>query len=105
MKVDMFDIPELKKKLLVQLTTEEFIAVLSDTLLITMKHASQIKIDPSEPELIFGLSGLKRLLNCSQVTAQRIKNSGKLHGCFYQVERKIVFDKAKVLAALKMDKK
>jgi hypothetical protein len=105
MKIEMFDIPELKKKLLVQLTTEEFIAVLSDTLLLTMKHANQIGIESKEPELIFGLSGLKRLLNCSPVTAQRIKNSGKLTGCFYQVERKIVFDKAKVLAALKIDKR
>lgn len=52
-------------------------------------------------QYVYGLSGLRQLIGCSHVTAQRIKDSGKLKGCFSQVGRKLVFDADAVLNALK----
>lgn len=49
-------------------------------------------------KLIYSMQGLATLLNCSTVTAQSIKNSGKIP--YMQVGRKIIFDADKVLAAL-----
>jgi excisionase family DNA binding protein len=47
---------------------------------------------------IYGISGLARLLGCSNPTAQKIKNSGKIP--FVQVGRKIIFNEDKVIEAL-----
>ena len=96
-----FDVEELKKRPLISLTAEENSAVLVDAFLQAHKIANQAEKSSTEPKLIYGLPGLSKLLKCSHVTAQRIKNSGKLRGCFSQVGRKIVFDEAKVLTALK----
>lgn len=98
---EFFDIEELKRRPLISLTAEENSAVLVDAFLTAHKIANNYEKTTSEQKLIYGLAGLSRLLNCSHVTAQRIKNSGKLKGCFSQVGRKIVFDEAKVLTALK----
>jgi len=55
---------------------------------------------PTDHEpLIYGIKGLADFLHCSTVTAQKIKNSGKLS--FSQAERTIIFNKAEVLEALK----
>jgi len=96
-----FDIEELKKRPVISLSGEQHSAVLMEAFLEAHREANQTEIKANETKLIYGLAGLRRLLNCSQVTAQRIKNSGKLKGCFYQSGRKIVFDEAKVLTALK----
>jgi len=101
MNNQFFDIEELKKRPVVSLSGEEHGAVLTEVFLSAHKKANETEIKANETKLIYGLAGLRRLLNCSPVTAQRIKNSGKLKGCFYQSGRKIVFDEAKVLTALK----
>jgi len=101
MKTKFFDIEELKTRPLISLTAEENSAVLVDAFLQAHQIARQTEKNSNEQKLIYGLPGLSKLLNCSHVTAQRIKNSGKLRGCYSQVGRKIVFDEAKVLAALK----
>lgn len=58
---------------------------------------------PTLPErrYVHGLSGLCKLLNCCHTTAQSLKNSGVLKGCYSQVGRKLVFDADAVLEALK----
>jgi len=96
-----FDVEELKTRPLISLTAEENSAVLVDAFMTAHRIANQTENKTNEQKLIYGLPGLSRLLNCSHVTAQRVKNSGKLAGAFCQVGRKIVFDEAKVLAALK----
>ena len=98
---DFFDVEELKKRPVVSLSGEEHSAVLMEAILTAHKVANQTEIKANETKLIRGLTGLQRLLNCSPVTAQRIKSSGKLKGCYYQSGRTIVFDEAKVLTALK----
>ena len=100
MKTKIFDIEELKQRPLISLTAEENSAVLVDAFLQAHKIANQAENKANEQKLIYGLPGLSQLLKCSHVTAQRIKNSGKLNGCYSQVGRKIVFDEAKVLKAL-----
>lgn len=101
MKTQIFDIEELKTRPLISLTAEENSAVLVEAFLKAHRFANQTENKANEVKLIYGLPGLSKLLNCSHVTAQRIKNSGKLRGCYSQVGRKIVFDEVKVLAALK----
>lgn len=54
----------------------------------------------SSPALVYGLRGLRELLNVSHVTACRIKQSEALKGTFSQAGRKIVFDRDAVLKAL-----
>jgi len=100
MKTIIFNIEELKSRPLISLTAEENSAVLVDAFLQAHKIANQTEKSSNEQKLIYGLHGLSKLLNCSHVTSQRIKNSGKLKGCFSQVGRKIVFDEGKVLNAL-----
>jgi hypothetical protein len=56
----------------------------------------------TEP-LIFGISGLAEFLHVTNVTAQRIKNSGKIP--FSQAERTIIFNKEDVLKALSNKKR
>jgi excisionase family DNA binding protein len=62
----------------------------------------QQKIEPTEKKYIYGISGLARLLNCSNPTAQRIKDSGKIP--YTQVGRKLIFDSEEVLKALNRKK-
>ena len=47
---------------------------------------------------LFSMQELADFLGCTTVTAQKIKNSGKLP--YYQIGRKVIFDTDKVLAAL-----
>jgi len=101
MNTKIFDIEELKLRPLISLTAEENSAVLVDAFLQAHKIANQSEIKTKERKYAYGLHGLMGLMNCSHVTAQRVKNSGKLKGCFSQIGRKIVFDEEKVLAALR----
>jgi len=50
------------------------------------------------PELLYSIKDLADFLHCSPVTAQRIKNSGKIR--YKQFGRKVVFDRSEVLADL-----
>ena len=101
MRTTIFDVEELKTRPLISLTAEEGSVVIVDAFMKAYRIACQTEIKGNEVKLAYGLLGLERLLNCSHVTAQRIKNSGKLKGCFSQVGRKIIFDEVKVLTALK----
>lgn len=52
----------------------------------------------TERRLLHSMSELAQLLGCSTMTAQTIKNSGKIP--YIQVGRKLIFDVDKVLSAL-----
>lgn len=52
--------------------------------------------------LIYGLAGLMELLHVSKSTAYRIKRSGILDKCCYQVGRTVVFNKDEVLETLRV---
>ena len=41
---------------------------------------------------VYGIKGISRLLNCSLITAQRIKSSGKINAALRQIGRKIIVD-------------
>ena len=51
-----------------------------------------------ESKKLYSMQELADFLGCSTVTAQTIKNSGKIP--YYQIGRKCIFDTDKVLAAL-----
>jgi hypothetical protein len=91
----MYNLLELKSKPLWQMTGDEFLAL-----------TGQVQQTPSKDVLnqnkryVYGLSGLRELLGCCHVTAQRIKDSGKINGCFSQVGRKLIFDADAVLIKL-----
>jgi hypothetical protein len=66
---------------------------------------ASIKQQPTvnDPEAyIYGINGLAKFLNVSTVTAQSIKNSGKIP-CS-QIQRTIIFEKSKIIEALSINK-
>jgi hypothetical protein len=79
-----------------QLTVEEFITLLKEN---GVGMGTQTVIQPEQPtkNYVYGLNGLATLLDCSKVTAQKIKKSGQIDSCFSQIGRKLVFDADKVL--------
>lgn len=87
----------LKQKPLWQMTGAEFLKLLQPP--GTKKTVLDTTSDGKR--YVYGLSGLRQLIGCSHVTAQRVKDSGKITGCFSQVGRKLIFDADAVINALK----
>ncbi len=56
-------------------------------------------VEVKERKLVYGISGLAAILDCSVPTAQKLKNEGKVP--YFQEGRKIVFDVDQVLDAIK----
>jgi len=52
----------------------------------------------SEPKILYSIGALADFLNCSQPTAQKLKNSGRIP--YRQIGRKVMFDTAEVLKAM-----
>lgn len=86
--------------LLIQISRDEIKAMIIEAVREAMSGKSDEKATSSSSptEYVYGIGGLARLLNCSNPTAQRIKDSGKIP--FTQVGRKLIFDVNKVLTAL-----
>lgn len=63
-----------------------------------MSNLNQYSETAESRKLLYSMQALADLLGCSTVTAQSIKNSGKIP--FMQVGRKCIFDADKVLSAL-----
>lgn len=81
---------------------ESRLEVLEDLLIELQKANSQKKSETSfEP--IRGIHGLAQFLGVSPVTAQKLKNSGKIP--FAQFDRVVLFDPVKVLTALESNYK
>jgi hypothetical protein len=66
-----------------QLTVGELKSILKNDTPVTEKK---------EKKLVYGLTGIAELFNCSMSTAHRIKKSGKINKAITQVGRKIVVD-------------
>jgi len=60
--------------------------------------SDQISTGIENKKLLYSIQALANLLGCSTVTAQTIKNNGKIP--YMQVGRKCIFDAEKVLKAL-----
>lgn len=88
---------ELKKKRLLDFTGEELVALFSECGLAGITDTTIPTPQQQTPKHVFGIEGLATLLNCGKTTAQKIKNSGKLNGCFYMVGHKLIFDADAVL--------
>lgn len=73
-----------------QLTVGEFLELQERALQTTVKEEPK-KAAP-EKRLVYGLTGLAELVGCSRVTAQKIKNSGRIDKAITQVGRKIVIN-------------
>ena len=80
------NIDELKKKLLWQMTGEEFL-YLSQYSKGTFEEKTERVLDK---KYVYGLAGIADLFNCSIPTANRIKQSGKIDKAITQVGRKII---------------
>ena len=51
-----------------------------------------------ERKILYSINALAEFLNCSQPTAQKLKNSGRIP--YRQIGRKVMFDSAEVLKAM-----
>ena len=67
---------------------------------------NQLSIPITQPEpvkFLYSISELAKFLNCSTVTAQKIKNSGRIR--YKQIGRKLIFNTVEVLEDLAKTKK
>jgi excisionase family DNA binding protein len=56
------------------------------------------ELEPTQTEYVKGIAGLAKILKCSNPTAQKLKNSGKVP--FYQDGRTLLFRTDEVLKAI-----
>jgi Protein of unknown function (DUF3853) len=98
--VKLIEVDEHDQRPAYTLTVEEQIAVFILAILKSRGLDKPSNIETNERKVFYGLKGLREFAHCSHATAQKIKNT-KLKGCYSQVGRKIIFDEAKVLVALK----
>ena len=61
--------------------------------------------EPTEKKYVYGISGIKKLLNCSESSAKRLKKSGVINEAIIQNGRKIIIDVEKALELLKKNQK
>ena len=60
---------------------------------------------PTEKIYVYGISGIQKLLNCSESSAKRLKKSGVINEAIIQNGRKIIIDVEKALELLKKNQK
>ena len=61
--------------------------------------------EPTEKKYVYGISGIQKLLNCSESSAKRLKKSGVINEAIIQNGRKIIIDVEKALELLKKNQK
>ena len=71
--------------------------------LLKQEHPTPTPATMAEPKMLYSIKELADFLKCSTVTAQKIKNSGRIP--FSQTGRKVVFDGNAVLQALSIKMK
>lgn len=76
-----------------ELTVSEFLDILKQG-----QNISPVPEQKTEPKMLYSIKELAEFLKCSTVTAQKIKNSGRIP--YAQTGRKVVFDSEAVLNAL-----
>lgn len=62
-------------------------------------------IETCEKKYVYGISGIQKLLNCSESSAKRLKKSGVINDAIIQNGRKIIIDVEKALELLKKNQK
>ncbi|MBN2639422.1 MAG: DUF3853 family protein [Bacteroidales bacterium] len=100
---DSTEILKLLGRTLSQLSALERKIENQEELLFELRKNQNIQASPKSFEPIRGIYGLAEFLGVSPVTAQKLKNSGKIP--FAQFERLVLFDPQKVLDALEMNSK
>lgn len=85
------NIEKLKLKPLWQMTGEEFL-LLHNNSYLNLIQGSKSKLEDKSKNLVYGITGIARLFDCSIPTANRIKKSGKIDQAITQIGRKIVID-------------
>ncbi|NCB70069.1 MAG: DUF3853 family protein [Bacteroidia bacterium] len=70
----------------------------------TLQPTTQVQTEPArtEKKYLYSIKELAELLNCSTVTAMKLKQSGKLP--FRQIGRKCIFEVDAVLGAMHTNK-
>ena len=86
------------EKRIFELTVSEFMDLLKQE-----QPTQLVPEQKAEPKMLYSIKELADFLQCSTVTAQKIKNSGKIP--FMQTGRKVVFEGNAVLQALSNQKK
>lgn len=81
-----------------ELTVSEFLDILKQG-----QNVSAVPEQKTEPKMLYSIKELADFLQCSTVTAQKIKNSGRIP--FVQTGRKVIFDGEAVLIALSKKKR
>ena len=61
--------------------------------------------ESTEKKYVYGISGIQKLLNCSESSAKRLKKSGVINDAIIQNGRKIIIHVEKALELLKKNQK
>ena len=61
--------------------------------------------EKKKKKYVYGISGIQKLLNCSESSAKRLKKSGVINEAIIQNGRKIIIDVEKALELLKKNQK
>ena len=86
------------EKRIFELTVTEFIELLKQE-----QTPQSVPEQKAEPKMLYSIKELAEFLQCSIVTAQKIKNSGRIP--FVQTGRKVLFNSEAVLKALAKGKR
>lgn len=78
-----------------QLTVGEFLELMEQIPTVTVDNT------PKEKRLVYGISGIAQIFNCSMTTANRIKASGKIDRAISQCGRMITIDADLALELMK----
>lgn len=81
------------ERFIFQLTVAEFIELMQQ-----QNTSTPIVQALPEKKFIYSIQGLADFLQCSIVTAQKIKNSGRIN--YQQFGRKVIFEESEILAAM-----
>ena len=93
------ELDELRKKLIFQMTGEEFISLQK---LAQRENQEQVYEKHSVPKrYVYGIRGIAQLLKCSKSKANRIKKSGVIDEAIIQNGRKIIVDVELALQLIK----
>lgn len=84
--------------LLLKVSLEELTSIIREA----VKEVVEVKNEPEPTQYFYSIKELASFLKCSTVTAQKLKNSGKIR--FKQFGRKCVFNSAEVIEDLAFNK-
>ncbi len=93
---------DLLQRPLFQLTAEEFFKLTEKFL---EDKLPQQESEEKRKRYVYGIAGIAEIFNCSQTTAQKIKNSGKIDESISQVGRKIIVDVDKAIELFNLNNK